>query len=68
MSEDCLHLNIWRPGDMNKNERLPVMVWFHGGSFTQGFSNIFVGDAFCCVNRVILVSCNYRLGFLGNFS
>ncbi|CAD5112904.1 DgyrCDS2111 [Dimorphilus gyrociliatus] len=66
ISEDCLYLNVWRPSDISHGEQLPVMVWFHGGSFTQGLSNIFVGDAICCVNRVLLVSCNYRLGFLGN--
>src|SRR5699024_5589849 len=29
-SEDCLHLDVVRP---NTDEKLPVVVYFHGGSF-----------------------------------
>ena len=28
VSEDCLYLNVWAP---ERAEKLPVMVWFHGG-------------------------------------
>jgi len=34
-SEDCLFLNIWRPTGPIA-EPLPVMVWIHGGSYTNG--------------------------------
>jgi len=33
MSEDCLYLNVQTPAK-RKNERLPVMVWLHGGGLT----------------------------------
>jgi len=37
LSEDCLYLNIWTPAKPAK-DRLPVMIWIHGGGFTRGFS------------------------------
>jgi carboxylesterase type B len=33
VSEDCLNLNIVRPALDDSSEKLPVMVWIHGGSF-----------------------------------
>ena len=39
ISEDCLYLNIFAPKEAlkeGKTEKLPVLVWFHGGAFTWG--------------------------------
>ena len=33
-SEDCLTINVWTP-DLNV-EKLPVMVWIHGGAYCCG--------------------------------
>lgn len=37
-SEDCLTLNIWAPSKKQEKEKLPVMIWIHGGGFTSGGS------------------------------
>ena len=65
MSEDCLYLNVWTPAS-STDEKLPVMMWIHGGAFIGGFGHEmeFDGEAFCR-RGVILVTINYRLGNLG---
>lgn len=64
-SEDCLRLHIWTPAD-SEQDKLPVMVWYHGGGFSRGYSYEieFDGEAFC-KEGCILVSVSYRLGPLG---
>jgi para-nitrobenzyl esterase len=59
-----LNLNVWAPQDMAG--RLPVMVWIHGGAFTNGNSAVawYDGHAFAKTG-VVLVSINYRLGVDG---
>ena len=68
-SEDCLFLNVWTPAGINKDSKLPVMVWIHGGAFVfgSGAMNDFSGSSFT-EKGVILVSINYRLGRLGFFA
>jgi carboxylesterase type B len=35
--EDCLVLNIWRPVDsVGSTEKLPVLVFIHGGAWKMG--------------------------------
>lgn len=65
-SEDCLFLNVWRPA--NKQARLPVIVWIHGGAFTNGGSSSPETWGEALARRgVVLVTFNYRLGRLGFF-
>ena len=63
-SEDCLSLNVWAPPDA---AGLPVLVWFHGGSFVIGSSSqpVYDGARLAREQNVVVVSCNYRLGALG---
>jgi para-nitrobenzyl esterase len=62
--EDCLYLNIWTAA--KASERRPVMVWFHGGGFTEGSAAIAVYDGGQLAKRgVVIVGVNYRLGVLG---
>lgn len=64
-SEDCLYLNVWRPRDRNAG-KLPVMVWIHGGGFTQGSGHQPGYNGAPLAKRgVVLVTINYRLGAFG---
>jgi len=46
-TEDCLFVNVFTPahghgagdGESGEDERLPVMVWFHGGALIVGESD-----------------------------
>src|SRR6266851_655305 len=62
--EDCLNLNIWTP-DLGR-VGLPVMVWIHGGAFTNGSSAVpdYDGSRFAR-DGVVCVTINYRLGVDG---
>jgi len=68
LSEDCLYLNIWTPAKTAK-ERLPVMVWIHGGGFTRGTANTRAYDGEALARKgAVIVSINYRLGIFGFFA
>ena len=64
-SEDCLNLNVYTPAK-GAGDRLPVMVWIHGGGFQAGAGPEprHGGDAFAR-EGVVLVTFNYRLGVFG---
>jgi para-nitrobenzyl esterase len=68
MNEDCLYLNIWTPAK-SSDEKLPVMVWMHGGGTQSGYGHEieFDGDEYCR-RGVILVTINYRLNVFGYFA
>ncbi|MGI6316983.1 MAG: carboxylesterase/lipase family protein [Christensenellales bacterium] len=64
-SEDCLYLNIWTPA-RSPEERLPVLVWIHGGAFLGGLGQEELYHGWkMAAKGVIVVSINYRLGVLG---
>jgi para-nitrobenzyl esterase len=64
-SEDCLYLNIWTPAKSSK-DKLPVMVWIHGGGFVMGSTSTpnYNGERLA-KEGVVIVSIAYRLGVLG---
>jgi para-nitrobenzyl esterase len=66
-AEDCLYLNVWKPADARPGAKLPVIVWIHGGAFIIG-SGAWVDGTQFAKEGVILVSINYRLGYLGFFA
>ena len=64
-SEDCLGLNVWTPA-RSASEKLPVMVWIHGGGFVLGASSQSAYDGETLATEgVVVVSINYRLGIFG---
>jgi para-nitrobenzyl esterase len=64
-SEDCLGLNVWTPA-RSSSDKLPVMVWIHGGGFAIGSSaqTVYDGEPLAA-QGVVVVSINYRLGVFG---
>ncbi len=65
VSEDCLYLNVWTPAKA-ATERLPVMVWIYGGSFTSGMTSIPAYDGTPLAEKgVVIVSLSYRVGVFG---
>ncbi len=64
MSEDSLYLNVTAPKDA---DNLPVMVWFHGGSFAilSANSKQYNNPDGLTEKDVVLVTVNHRLGPFG---
>lgn len=53
----------------NRTEKLPVMVFIHGGGWISGHGGISLyGPGYLLEHDVVLVSFNYRLGVLGFLS
>lgn len=69
-SEDCLHINIFRPSRASRG-RLPVFFWIHGGGFIAGSGGDSIssdhagGTNLALSQNSIVVTINYRLGPLG---
>ena len=67
-SEDCLYLNVWKPAG-TATEKLPVMVYVHGGSLMSGQSwyENYDGENLA-KNGIIVVTIAYRVGVFGYFA
>ncbi|KHJ95927.1 hypothetical protein OESDEN_04119 [Oesophagostomum dentatum] len=71
-SEDNLYLNVFTPAwDPSDTAGFAVMVFIHGGGFISD-SAVKYGDSdICehlCTKDVVVVTVQYRLGYLGFFS
>lgn len=64
-SEDCLYLNVWRPA--TGKPKLPVIVFFHGGSNVSGYTAdpMYEGSNLARTANAVVVTVNFRLGILG---
>jgi para-nitrobenzyl esterase len=65
-SEDCLFLNVWKPVAYSRKRR-PVMVYFHGGAYSNGSVTdpLTHGHALAATEDVVVVTVNHRLNALG---
>jgi para-nitrobenzyl esterase len=66
VSEDCLSLNVWARSKNMAVAKLPVLVYIHGGGFTEGSASVPIYDGTKLARRgIVVVTLNYRLGPLG---
>jgi para-nitrobenzyl esterase len=64
MREECLTLDVFVPSEGGAD--LPVLVWIHGGAFTNGTGHASWYDGSNLANRgCVVVAINYRLGAFG---
>ena len=66
-NENCLFLNVWTP-NLNKAAKRPVVVFIHGGGFTNGSSiegEGYDGRNLAEFGDVMVVTLNHRLNSLG---
>ena len=65
--ENCQNLNVWTQS-IEKDAKLPVMVWIHGGGFSAGSSIeqvAYDGENLSAFGDCVVVSINHRLNILG---
>jgi para-nitrobenzyl esterase len=66
-NEHCQYLNVWTQ-NLTPAVKKPVMVWMHGGGFTNGASMesyAYDGRSLSEFGDVVVVSMNHRLNILG---
>jgi para-nitrobenzyl esterase len=66
-SENCQYVNVWTPAIKDGKKR-PVMVWLHGGGWTNGSSveqYAYDGENLSRKGDVVVVTLNHRLNILG---
>ncbi|KAM4619456.1 carboxylesterase 3 isoform 2-T2 [Polymixia lowei] len=67
VSEDCLYLNVYTPAEA-EGDKLPVMVWIHGGGLSIGAASQYDGAPLAAYENMVVVLIQYRLGILGFLS
>ncbi|KAF5020625.1 hypothetical protein F66182_7332 [Fusarium sp. NRRL 66182] len=67
ISEDCLFLNIWAPGNATSDSKLPVMVFLQSGGYIRNAAYDVNGTGLVAVSNsnIIYVNFNYRVGLFG---
>lgn len=67
VDEHCQYLSVTIPSNTDATDKLPVMIWIHGGSYVTGAGDYPIYDPAVLVReeQVIVVTVTYRLGLLG---
>jgi para-nitrobenzyl esterase len=67
VEESVQYLSVYRPEKFSENEKIPVIVWIHGGSYEIGCGDLSTADPTDWVQEqnVIIVTVSYRLGIFG---
>ena len=66
-NEDCMNLNVWTQS-LDTEAKKPVLVFFHGGGYTNGSSvesSAYDGKNLSDYGDVVVVTVNHRLNVLG---
>ena len=66
-NETCQFLNVWTKS-IDPSAKKPVVVWYHGGGYSDGSSLeqvAYEGDALAEYGDVVVVTVNHRLNILG---
>jgi para-nitrobenzyl esterase len=63
-NEDCLYLNVFTP-TLDPGEKLPVIVWIHGGGNVDGETPGYDGSKLALQGRTVVVTMEYRLNLMG---
>ncbi|KAH8662450.1 Alpha/Beta hydrolase protein [Xylariales sp. PMI_506] len=65
--EACLNFNVYRTPGISLDQKLPTLVWIHGGGFVLGSGRSFDGASFVASSAlpIMVVTFNYRLNSLG---
>jgi para-nitrobenzyl esterase len=69
LTENCLYLNVYTPDNYaTKPEHRGVLVWFYGGAMTAGESDDYDGTKLAKQGDTVVITVNFRVGFLGYFA
>lgn len=63
----CLHFFVAATGE-EETSPLPCLVYVHGESYEWNSGNPYDGTVLASSGRIIVVTINFRLGILGEYS
>ena len=64
-SEDCLYLNLYRPAGKETTDKMPVLVYVHGGANVRGAASGVDGARLASYSDAVVVTVQHRLGAFG---